>query len=213
MNRFAFPLAFAGIVALSSGIATSYAQAPSDGKPAAGEKSPAANAVDESSAAKLRSLSKALSGKWLLNVKFEPAPGMGGGVSGSGEESWREAPGGIALMEEEHIPMPGGQAYLLGIIWWNSVTKNFQGMECNSQLPFTCDLKGALSDITITWDEHRFAIDEIETHNGKKTVWHEAWSNITPTSFLQTGDVTQPDGSTSRFMTIQGTRVKENATP
>jgi hypothetical protein len=52
-----------------------------------------------------------------------------------------------------------------------------------------------------------FAIEEIETHNGKKTIWREVWSNITPTSFTQTGDVTQPDGSTTRFMTIQGTRA------
>jgi hypothetical protein len=134
--------------------------------------------VEVSPVTKLRTLNKALSGKWLLSVKSEPMAGMAGGAAGSGEESWQEGPEGIALIEEEHIPMPGGQAYLLGIIWWNSVSKSFQGMECNSHLPFTCDLKGALTDVTITWDESRLAIDEIETHNGKRTIWQEVWSNI-----------------------------------
>jgi hypothetical protein len=80
-------------------------------------------------------------------------------------------------------------------------------MDCNSQLPFTCDLKGALNDITLTWDGTRFQIDELETHDGKRTVWHEYWTDITPTSFVQSGDVTQADGTTVRFMNIRGTRV------
>jgi hypothetical protein len=175
--------------------------------PATAESS-SAKRLEESPAAKLQTLSKALSGKWLLSVKFEPMGGATSGVTGVGEESWREGPGGIAFIEEEHIPTPDGEADLLGIIWWDSTLKSFRGMECNSRLPFTCDLKGALTDITITWDENKFAIDEIETHDGKKTIWHEAWSNITSTSFLQTGGVTQPDGSTTRFMTIRGSKPK-----
>jgi len=70
------------------------------------------------------------------------------------------------------------------------------------------DPKGALNDIALTWDGKRFQIDEIETHDGKRTVWHEYWTDITPASFVQTGDVTQPDGTTVRFMNIRGSRVK-----
>ena len=33
------------------------------------------------------------------------------------------------------------------------------------------DPKGALNDIALTWDGKRFQIDEIETHDGKRTVW------------------------------------------
>ena len=161
---------------------------------------------DESASTKLQSLADALSGKWRLSVRFEPTAQMPSGVTGIGEETWHAGPGGYTLIEEEQIPMPGGEGYLLGIIWWDSRAKRFQGMECNNQLPFTCDLKGALSDITITWDGKTFGIEELETHNGKKTIWREVWSNITPTSFVQTGDVTQPDGSTTRFMTIRGTK-------
>jgi hypothetical protein len=160
----------------------------------------------DDASARLESLANALSGKWRLSVKFEPTAEMPSGLTGTGEETWHRGPGGYTLIEEEQIPMPGGEGYLLGIIWWDARSNRFQGIECNNRLPFTCDLKGALSDITITWDGKTFAIEELETHNGRKTIWHEVWSNITPTSFVQTGDVTQPDGSTTRFMTLQGSK-------
>jgi hypothetical protein len=130
-------------------------------------------------------------------------------ATGSGEESWHEGPGGFTFIEEEHFPTPAGPGYLLGIFWWDNRAKKFQGMECNNQLPYTCDLKGALTDITVTWDGKTLAIEELETHDGKKTIWHEASSQITPSSFVQTGDVTQPDGSTFHFMTVKGAKVKE----
>jgi hypothetical protein len=157
----------------------------------------------------LATLAKALAGKWQLQVRFEPASVTGNKtIEGSGEESWSLGPGGIDLIEQEHIPSPYGETFLMGVIWWDSTKKQLAGMECNSQLSFTCDLKGALNDITMTWDGKRFEIDEIETHDGKRTVWHEYWTDITPTSFVQSGDVTQPDGTTVRFMNIRGNRVK-----
>ena len=189
------------------GVLASFAQASSGAKPPTTTNPVSSTGQDEPAPIELRSLIKAISGKWRLNVKFEPTGGMPKGITGIGEESWRAGPGGFTIIEEEHIPTtPFGELYLLGIIWWDSKAKRFQGMECNNNLPFTCDLKGALTDITITWDEKTLTLDEIETHNGKKTIWREAWSKITPTSFTQTGSVTQPDGSTTDFMLIQGTK-------
>ena len=122
----------------------------------------------------LATLARALSGEWQLQVRFEPAPVTGNkAIEGSGEESWSLGPGGIDLIEQEHIPSPYGETFLMGVIWWDRTKKQLAGMECNSQLPFTCDLKGALNDITLTWDGKRFEIDEVETHDGKRTVWHE----------------------------------------
>lgn len=158
---------------------------------------------------KLHGLSKTLSGKWLLDVKFAPMAGMPNGFAGTGEELWREGPGSYTLIEEEHIPTPGGQAYLLGLFWWDSKSQTFRGMECNNQLPSACDLKGALNDITVTWNEKTLAIDEVETHDSKKSIWHEVCSNITPTSYIQNGEITQPAGSTTHLVTIRGTKAKE----
>jgi hypothetical protein len=156
----------------------------------------------------IQSLTKALSGKWTISVTFEPNAAKPNGVDGTGEETWRAGPGGFTFLEEEHVPTPEGEVFLLGIIWWDGKTKSFRGMECNNQLPYICDLKGALNDITMNWNGKEFTIDEWETSpDGKKTMWHEVWSDITPTSFTQTGDIGDPGGPFKRFLTIHGTRV------
>jgi hypothetical protein len=158
----------------------------------------------------LQTLTRALAGRWQLDVRFEAGPSTGNRViEGPGEESWRAGPGGITLIEQEHIPSPSGDTFLMGVIWWDGTKSHLGGMECNSDLPVTCDLKGGLDDITMSWDGTKFQIDEQETHDGRHTVWHEAWTDITPDSFTQTGDVTQPDGTTTRLMTVHGRRVQE----
>lgn len=158
----------------------------------------------------IQSLIKALSGKWSVSVKFEPNSAMPGGSEGNGEETWRAGPGGFTFLDEERLPTPAGDVFLLGIIWWDFKTKSLHGMECNNQFPYTCDLKGALNDITKSWDGRQFTIDEIETHDGKKSLWHEVWSDITSTSFIQNGDMSESGGAAKRFLTIHGTKVADN---
>jgi hypothetical protein len=174
---------------------------PCGGQSAASRATPAPNP--------LQALTRALAGKWQLDVRFEAVPSTGNKVvAGAGEESWSAGPGGITLVEQENIPTPFGDSLLMGVIWWDGRSNRLGGMECNSQLPMSCDLKGALNDITVSWDGRKFQIDELETHEGRHTVWHEYWTDITPDSFTQMGDVTQPDGTTVHFMTIHGRRVK-----
>src|SRR5581483_5920152 len=156
----------------------------------------------------LQSLTKALSGDWSLSVKFEPTPSAPSGLSNTGEETWRSGPGGFTFIEEEHLRMSEGNLFLLGGIWWNSADKSFHGMECQNLLPYTCDVKGAQNDITMNWDGKQFVIEEVETSKtGKKSVWHEVWSEITPNSFTQTGDYGDPGGPRKRLFTIHATKV------
>jgi hypothetical protein len=158
--------------------------------------------------AKIESLTKALTGEWSLSVNFEPGSSTPNGLTNTGEETWRPGPGGFTLLEEEHLPMPEAEVFLLGIVWWNTVTKSLHGMECQNLLPYTCDVKGAQNDITMNWDGKQFVIDEVETSKtGKKSVWHEVWSDITPTSFVQTGEYGDPGGPRKRLFTIHATRV------
>jgi hypothetical protein len=174
--------------------------------PCSGQSTPERPASEPTA---LRELTRALAGKWQLDVRFEAVPATGNKViSGAGEESWSAGPGDITLLEQEHIPSPFGETFLLGVIWWDRARHRLGGMECNSDLPMTCDLTGALKDITISWDGKKFQIDELETHNGRHTVWHEYWTDITADSFTQTGDFTEADGTTTRYMTVHGSRVK-----
>jgi hypothetical protein len=60
----------------------------------------------------------------------------------------------------------------------------------------------------MSWDGKQFVIDEIETsETGKKSGWHEVWSDITPTSFVQTGEYGDLRGPRKRLFTIHATRV------
>jgi hypothetical protein len=158
----------------------------------------------------LQALTRVLVGKWQLDVRYEATPFTSTKViAGPGEESWSAGPGGITLIEQEHMPSPAGDTFLMGVIWWDRSRNHFGGVECNSYSPRTCDLKGGMNDITISWDGRKFQIDELETHDGRRTVWHEYWTDITPDSFTQMGDMTQPDGTTTRLMTVHARRVKE----
>ena len=158
--------------------------------------------------AEIQSLTKALTGEWSLSVTFEPSTSAPSGVTKTGEETWRPGPGGFTLLEEEHLRMPDGDLFLLGVLWWNSGTKSLHGMECQNLLPYTCDVKGAQNDITMNWDGKQFVIDEMETSkSGKKSVWQEVWSEITPNSFTQTGEYGEPGGPRKRLFTIHATKV------
>ena len=175
----------------------------------------AANAQSLTSApkpsAELVGLTKALQGEWSLSVKFEPNSSVPNGLVNTGEETWRAGPGGFTLLEEEHLRMPEANAFLLGIVWWNTASKSLHGMECQNLLPYTCDVTGAQNDITMNWDGKQFAIDEVETSKtGKKSTWHEVWSEITPNSFTQTGEYGDPGGPRKRLFTIHATRVMSN---
>ena len=33
--------------------------------------------------------------------------------------------------------MPETEIFLLGVVWWNTATKRFHGMECQNRLPYT----------------------------------------------------------------------------
>jgi hypothetical protein len=163
-------------------------------------------ASSDAPAEEIRSLGEALSGQWSLSVKWEPDSATPNGLTNTGEETWRKGPGGYTLVEEEHLRFPKKDAFLLGIVWWDGTTKSLHGMECQNELPFTCDLKGALNDITMSWDGKQFVINEIED---KTSLWHEVYSDITPTSFTQIGEYGPRGGGLKRLFTIHATRSRQ----
>ena len=194
-------LCVAGSPATAQQAATPATQVPQHSEGVSQKPGPAGSSPE------MQSLIKALSGRWTLSVKFEANAAMPNGSEGTGEETWQSGPGGFTLLEEERIPTPGGDAYLLGVIWWDGQTGSLHGMECNNQLPTGCDPKGSVNDITVKWDGKAFSINEWETHGGKRTLWHEVWSDITPTSFTQTGVSEDQAGGTTKIFTMHGTRT------
>ena len=161
------------------------------------------------------SLAKALTGKWSVTVKFSPDEEIPNAPSGSGQrtgvgygqEVWRSGPGGFTLIDDEDMHTPFGEIFLVGFMWWDSTTKSFHGMECSSQNPHECDVQGSLNRVSIKWDGKRLVIDMEDDVDGKKMVWHEVFSDFTPTSFTQTAESGQAGGPLKRMVTIHATRI------
>jgi hypothetical protein len=171
---------------------------------------PASSSGNDLAAASTEMLSviQALSGRWAMEVTFEPSPGAPKGAQGKGEEFWHAGAQGLTLIDEENIRVPPLDIHLLGMLWWDSAEKKFHGMECVNQNPHACDPKAALNNVTITWDGKQLIIDEIQTSStGKKSQWHETYSNITPTSFLQVGESGETGGPFKKVVTLHGTRI------
>jgi hypothetical protein len=188
--------------------------APQSGAPIAPAPLGAGSAASSSgsdlgaASAEMLSVIQALSGRWAMEVTFEPSPDAPKGAQGKGEEFWHAGAQGLTLIDEENIRVPPLDIHLLGMLWWDSAEKKFHGMECVNQNPHSCDPKAALNDVTITWDGKQLTIDEIQTSpTGKKSQWHETYSNITSTSFLQVGESGEIGGPFKKVVTLRGTRV------
>jgi hypothetical protein len=156
--------------------------------------------------AEILSLEKALVGQWSTTYEFDPGS-MGPKVTGTGHghEVWRTSPGAFVLMEEEDIHAPFGEMFVFAIHWWDKSTNSLRGMLCNNSGPAACNVD-TYSNSTLKWDGKQLTIDMQFPQKDKKMVWHEVWSNITPTSFTQTGDIGEVGGPLKRAVTIHGTK-------
>ena len=159
----------------------------------------------------IQSLEKALVGRWSTTYEFEPgamSPNAKG--TGSGEEVWRTSPGDFVLMEEERGVASFGEFFVFAIHWWDKSTNSLRGMLCNNSGPAACNID-SYSNSTLKWDGKQLTINMQFPQHGKKMLWHEVWSDITATSFTQTGDVGEVGGALKRAVTIHGTKVAGHA--
>jgi len=159
----------------------------------------------------MQGLVHAISGRWVIDLKFEPSSEMPNGANGKGEELWKPLADGLVLSDEEKIQLPQATVHLLGLIWWDQTSKEFRGMECINQNTHACNAKAAASqDVAIKWDGRQLTIEEPQTSaDGKRALWHETFSEITPTSFLQVGETWESGGRHRKVVTVHGTRVPE----
>ena len=99
-----------------------------------------------------------------------------------------------------------GEFFVFAIHWWDKSTNSLRGMLCNNSGPAACNVD-SYSNSTLKWDGKQLTIDMQFPEHGKKMLWHEVWSDITSTSFTQTGDVGEVGGPLKRAVTIHGTKV------
>jgi hypothetical protein len=157
----------------------------------------------------MQSLTKALAGKWATTYEFVPGVISPSGGTGAGEEVWRASPGGYVLMEEEHASSPEGEFFLIAFHWWDKSTKSLRGMLCNNSGPAACNVDSYFNS-TLKWDGKELTIEMQFPQNGKKMLWHEVWTGITPTSFTQTGEMGELGGPLKLAVTIHATKVADH---
>jgi hypothetical protein len=163
-------------------------------------------------APEMQSLEKALAGRWSITEEFEPDEWTPNGGTGYAEELWRRGPGGFTFMEEIHDEGTAGKSFGLALSWWDH-SKGIQGIWCDGANPKGCDLQSATSGFGPKWDGKQLVVDMEFPRNGKKLAWHEVFSDITSTSFVQTADIGEKGGALKRWVTIHATRVQEKPLP
>ena len=156
----------------------------------------------------MQSLIKAFSGHWSLKLTVEPSNETPAGLAGTGEETWHAGPGDLTFTDEEVLAAGPQTVVVVGILWRDPKTRSFHAMDCSNQIPDTCDLKGALNDVVVSWTGSELTIDEKEiSPEGKVTTSRAVWSDITANSFTETGYVGSPGGPFAKVMTVRATRA------
>jgi hypothetical protein len=183
-----------GAVFLSQILSTAFAADPPD----------TAHASSAPSSADFASLVHALKGRWsVLPVGAAADPSR---PSTPGEQIWRLGLGGSVLMEEERIPSAQGVGYVLALHWWDNETHSLKGMLCNNSGSGACNVDSYYRS-KLTWDRKQFTVNLVFSQGEKMMLWHEVFSDFTPNSFTQTGDIGEVGGPLKRVVTLHATRA------
>ncbi len=167
---------------------------------------PAGEARPAQSADPMQALIRALSGRWSLKLEFEPSSEAPAGRKGTGEETWHAGPEGLTFTDEEVFHAGPNSVVVVGIFWRDLKTGAFHAMDCYKGNPHTCDLEGA-GDVVVRWNGSELAVDEQErSPQGRMMISRVEWSDITATSFTETGYLGAPRGPFHKTMTIHATR-------
>jgi hypothetical protein len=175
------------------------------GTPAA-KQQPAASPMSIPQVSEMARLEKAFAGRWSLDEKFEPMPGMPGmekGGTGKGRETIKRGPNGNSLVADLTSTSTMGPFTGHGLMWWDG--KAYHSIWCDSGTPWCDDsMKGSWvgNDLVFEGDSPLPA----EMGGG---VMHmvQKFSDIKPNSFTFTIDGGMQGTPSAHMMTIKYTRV------
>ncbi len=146
--------------------------------------------------AQMRAIVDTLAGKWSITWV-----GTDGKVIGEGEELWKLAPGGSALIEENRSKVHGASAEDYAAIWWNTKTQSVRGIWCDP----TINDEGC-SGFTVSLEGKDIVLNGEWEYQGKRQAWREVFSRAGTglTQILHIGD---PGKDLKPVSTIRGTLV------
>jgi hypothetical protein len=156
----------------------------------------------------MQTLTKALAGRWSTHEKYEANELTPNGGEGHGETTFRRGPGGFTLEEEYRSQTPAGELFGFGVIWWDA-TKDLQHLWCINLNPTGCEMFPGPPQPGPTWGGKQLVLHVESERDGKRVVFHEVISDITPTSFTQTADIGESGSPLKRWFTIHATKTGE----
>jgi hypothetical protein len=158
----------------------------------------------------IQSLTKSFAGKWTTQEKYEPLFLTPKGGTGRGQTIFRPGPGGFTLEEEYRTQTPAGPLYGFGLIWYDSTRNSLQHIWCINIYPDGCEMFPPPPQPGPQWDGKKLVLHVESDQGGKKMIFHEEISDITPNSYTQTADIGEPGQPLKRWFTIHATRVSNS---
>jgi hypothetical protein len=166
------------------------------------KSSPAPAAAAQQPGPEMQQLFNAFVGTWSLTETIEPSEKLPNGGTGRGEVVNRLGPGGRSSIEEIHLVERTGESIGLGLAWWDEKAGGYRTVWCENGISGGCIVMARVAK----WEGDQFVLgDEFEV-NGKKFVFKEVLSEITPTSYTQTLYQGEAGKELKRLLTIQATR-------
>lgn len=146
-------------------------------------------------------------GTWSVTEKIEPSETLPKGGTGRGEEVYKTGPGGVSLIEEIHLREVDRDISGLGVGWWDDKAKGFKALWCDSENPNGCILMAHLAK----WEGNDFVLGDEFQRDGKRFLFKEVFSEITPTSFTQTLSQGEAGKELKTILRIHATRSHTSA--
>jgi hypothetical protein len=168
------------------------------------QESPPSGVKTKQTSPEMQELFNTFLGTWSVTEKIEPSEAMPEGGTGQGEEVYKAGPGGVSLIEEIHLKEGGREVSGLGVGWWDEKAKGFRALWCDSENPNGCIMMAHLAK----WEGDQWVLGDEFEKNGKKFIFKEVFSEITPTSFTQTLYQGEAGKELKRLLTIHATRQK-----
>jgi hypothetical protein len=172
-----------------------------DGSAANTSDQPPANSPQP--APEMQTLARILSGAWSGTLKVEPTSELPSGGTGEVSEVWRASPGGMPLVEENHIRTTSGESYDYAAVWWNGKAQKYQGIWCADINDEGCngfEAKLERNQLVMTGDWEK---------KGKRRAWREVFAQTSTTSVTQSLEIGEPGAELKRVSAIDATKVME----
>jgi hypothetical protein len=166
-------------------------------------QSPSPTAAGDKAKPEMQRVFNAFLGTWSITEKLEPSETMPNGGTGQGEEVYRSGPGGASIIEEIHLKEGSHDISGLGVAWWDQAAQGYKALWCDSENPSGCILMAHLAK----WEGDQWVLGDEFVRDGKKFVFKEVFSEITPTSFTQTLYQGQAGKELKRILTIHATKT------